>query len=402
MKKEKFLLRLIAAALVLCMTAAILCACGSSATVMTVTVDGKSHTLSSDEMDVLMRVKKLEIACSLLLTRSYDTVSYWAKKTDDDVTYEDYYNDIVYDQLKAILVEKYLFDLYDLSISKDKLDTYKTQLNKSVKEMGGKGSYKQYWGYTPSEYYDVYMMAVARSEAVLDYLCGENGINKVTAEDLEAYYLDNFVGYQFIMLDMKNKVKRDEDDNRIVKTEKDKDGKEVESDEYETEAITDEKEKEEKQLLPDVILKELENGADFRELIDKYSDDYYSVTYSDGWFINKESTFINSTLTKAVKELEIGEYTTEAVTVNTNYKYIVKRVELKEKVYEDEKYLEIFENYEDTVKYDKYENLVEVYFDKIAVNEDKIKEYSIADTYLSKYADAYYQQYIASLYGGLS
>lgn len=383
-----------AAALVACLIISAFAACGSAKTLMSVTKDGKTYTISTDEFSLLMKIKKLDICCSMLVTRSRDTASYWATTTDDGETYEEYYKNLILEQTKSILVEKYLFDVNGLSISSDKLAGYKSNIKTQNTYYGGKGAYKQYFGYTAADYYNIYMMMVARSEAVVDFLFGENGSQKLTAEDLETYYKENYVGYQFIMLDMENKVKLDEEGNRIIAKEEDSEGNEVDSDSYETEALTDE-EKETKQTLVQAILDELAEGASFEDMIAKYSDAYYSVEFPEGMFVLKDGTFLSTTITEKIKDLEIGEYTEEAIESN-KCQYIVKRVELKDKVYEDEKYLELFEEYEDTVKYDKYENYIETFFDDITVDEAVAAEYTVADTYLSKYADLYYQQWWSS------
>ena len=395
MKKGSLILRLLAAALVACLILSAFASCGSAKTLMSVTKDGKTYTISTDEFSLLMKIKKLDICCSMLVTRSRYTASYWATKTDDGETYEDYYKNLILEQTKSILVEKYLFDANGLSISSDKLAGYKSNIKTQNTYYGGKGAYKQYFGYTAADYYNVYMMMVARSEAVVDFLFGENGSQKLTAEDLETYYKENYVGYQFIMLDMENKVKLDEEGNRIIAKEKDSEGNEVDSDSYETEALTDE-EKETKQTLAKAILDELAEGASFEDMIAKYSDAYYSVEFPEGMFVLKDGTFLSTAITEKIKDLEIGEYTEEAIESN-KCQYIVKRVELKDKVYEDEKYLELFEEYEDTVKYDKYENYIETFFDDITIDEAVSAEYTVADTYLSKYADLYYQQYWSSI-----
>ena len=394
MKKGSLILRLLAAALVACLIISAFAACGSAKTLMSVTKDGKTYTISTDEFSLLMKIKKLDICCSMLVTRSRDTASYWATTTDDGETYEEYYKNLILEQTKSILVEKYLFDVNGLSISSDKLAGYKSNIKTQNTYYGGKGAYKQYFGYTAADYYNIYMMMVARSEAVVDFLFGENGSQKLTAEDLETYYKENYVGYQFIMLDMENKVKLDEEGNRIIAKEEDSEGNEVDSDSYETEALTDE-EKETKQTLVQAILDELAEGASFEDMIAKYSDAYYSVEFPEGMLVLKDGTFLSTTITEKIKDLEIGEYTEEAIESN-KCQYIVKRVELKDKVYEDEKYLELFEEYEDTVKYDKYENYIETFFDDITVDEAVAAEYTVADTYLSKYADLYYQQWWSS------
>lgn len=400
MKKRSLILKLLAAALTACLLVSVLSGCGSVRTLMSYTVDGKTYTIGTDEFELLMKIKKLDICCASLVTRSTDNSSFWGSTTEDGETYEDFYKNLIMDQTKAVLVEKYLFDVNGLSISQDKLDGYKSSIKTQNDLYGGRGAYKQYFGYTAADYYNIYMMMVARSEAVSDYLFGENGEYKVTAEDLETYYNENYVGYQFIMLDMENKVKLDEDGNRIVATEEDDEGNETETDAYETEELTDE-EKEEKQTLAKAILDELAEGASFEEMIEKYSDAYYSVEFPEGMFVLKDGTFINSTVTEKIKDLEIGEYTEEAISVGSDsYQYIIKRVDLKPKAYEDEKYLELFEGYEDTVMMDKYEKYIETFFDSITVDTAIASEYTMQDTFLSSYADLYYQQYVSSLYSG--
>ena len=333
MKKTNLFTKLIATALVLCFAMTMLASCGAGETVMS--YDNGKYTITEEEFALLMRIKKLDYFCNMLYTSKNDTATFWNtdSKNEKGQTYEQLYKELVMNQTKAILVEKYLFDTMGLTISQDKLDSYKAAIKTAETNYGGKGAYKQYFGYTASDYYNVYMEMVARSEALLEALCGENGELKVTEADLDTYFKDNYVGYQFIVLDMNNKVKRDENGNRIVKMTKDAEGNEIESDVYETEALTDE-EKSEKQILADKIFAELEAGTKtFEELIAEYSDEYYSVEFPEGQFVISEGTFINATVTEKVKDLEIGEYTEEAISVDSDkYQYIVKRIELKEEV----------------------------------------------------------------------
>ncbi len=402
MKKTKILTKLLAFALVLCMAVPMLASCGSNDTVMSMSIDGKTYTLSEEEFSLLLTIKKLEYCCNLGITTGTDTAAIWSTTTEEGgtETIEMFYKNLIVDQAKAILIEKYLFEKYNLSISDETLKENKDAKKEAV--ANGAGSYKQYYGYTADQYYDIYMQMVARSEVVIDFLCGENGEQRVTEDDLLTYYTENYVGYQFIMLDMNNKVKLDEEGNRVVKTteqtvegdehNEEEHTHEVEQEAFETEKLTDE-EKSEKQNLPATILAELEAGtATFEELVQKYSDDYHSVNFPEGIFVLKEGIFLYDAVDKAAKELEVGEYTTEAISIDSDaYKYIVKRVDLKEKAYEDETYADFFESYEETVKYGKYEDFIKTYFDDVVVDEAVAGRHTVADAYLSEYADLYYQ-----------
>ena len=425
MKKTNLLIKLIALALVICTATLLLASCGKKAqtTVLSFEADGKTYTISEEEFALLMRIRKRIIFCNLLYTTSKDTASFWATKSSEDAekTNEQYYKEIVMDQIKAVLVEKYLFDKNGLSISQDTLDGYKSSIKTAEKEQGGKGAYKQYYGYTAKTYYEVYEPMVYRSENLYKTLCADDGELALTAENLKSYYEEHYVGYQYIVLDMKNKVVLDEEGNRVLATkkEKDEDGNEIEVDDtaYKKEELTTE-EKEDKQNLGASILKELENGTlTFEQAIEKYSDEYYSVEFSEGWFVDKEGTFVNATVTDKVKDLEIGETFAEVIT-SGDYQYIVKRIDLKADVYEkyekdengdvlkdendkevENKYYEFFEDFEETVKYDKYEKYVESYFDQITVDSAIVESYTLQNTFLSPYVDYYYQMILYYYYG---
>lgn len=404
MKKTNLFIKLLAAALAVCFTLAVLTGCGDSGeTAMTYEKDGKSFTLTEDDFALLMKIKKIDYFCNMLYTTQKDTATFWATDSGTDgKTNEQFYKELVVDQAKAILVEKYLFESLDLTLSQDVLDKNNKSKKDAIKQYGGTGFYKQKFGYSANDYYDVYMQMVNRSEALLEKLCGEGGEYAVTDEDLEKYYQENYVGYQFIVLDMENKVVLDEEGNRVIATTKDAEGNETEADYYKTEALTDE-EKSEKQTLAKTIFAELEAGTmSFEELVQKYSDEYYSVAFPEGQFVLADGTFINATVTEKVKDLEIGEYTEEVISVDSDkYQYIVKRIDLKEKVYDADAYLDLFDGYDVTVKYDKYENLIQSYLEDVVVNDTVVSAYTMKDTPLSDYVDDYYQNYLYYYYYGI-
>lgn len=432
MKNKNLWLKLIAMALVVCTATLLFAGCNKKAetTVMSFTADnGKTYTINEQEFDMLMKIRKRIFFCNLLYTTSKDTASFWNEKnsTEKEKTNEQYYKDLVMDQVKAVLVEKYLFEANNLTISQDTLDGYKTSIKTAEKEQGGKGAYKQYYGFTAKANYEIYEPMVDRSEMLYKALCADNAMLAATAETLKAYYEEHYVGYQYIMIDLKNKVVTDENGNRVVNTKKEKDetGKEVEvpGDSYKTEKYDSTKEEdkkamEAKQNLGASILKELENKTiTFEEAIAKYSDAYYSVEFAEGTFVDKESVFLNSTVNDKVKDLEVGEQYAEVI-ASGDYHYIVKKVPLKAGVYEEyekdengeikkdeegknieNKYFDQFKDFEETVEYDSYEKYVESFFDKITVDTAITDKYTMQKTFLSPYVDYYYQMILYYYYG---
>ena len=193
------------------------------------------------------------------------------------------------------------------------------------------------------------------------------------------------------MLDMNKDVTRDEDGNRVQKTEKDKDGKETTLDEYEYTNLTDDQKEAKKNTVKE-IEKALKEGADFAELIEKYSDSFESVEHAKAYIISKDGTLINTTVQEKVKDFKVGDYTEEGISYsNDNYTYFVKKVELPVKAYEEEEYEEFFTSFDDDMKDGKYSDMCDEYVDKIVVNDSVVSKYSFVKAFLSDYVNTRYQ-----------
>ncbi len=401
MKKTNACIKLLAAILVIAMTAVLFAGCNKSdEVVMSFEKDGKTYTITESEFSLFMRVRKRLIFQNLLKTTSGDTATFWeGASSEEGKTNEQYYMDLTLEQVKSALVEKYLFESLGLTVN----DDYKATIKAMEVSVGGRGAYKQYYGYKATDYYNIYENMVDKSEKLLEHLTADGAMLDASADDIDKYYKENFVGYQYIVIDLVNKVVRDEDGNRVLTKVKDKDGKEVDGKSYKTEKLTEE-EKTEKQNLAKSILEELakEDGKSFEELIKEHSDDYYSVEYSEGWFIEKDAQLVNKTVTDKIKDLEIGEHTAEAIE-SGNYRYIVKRVDLKDKVYEqndENKYKEFFVDFDKAVEFDKYENYVKDFYTEIKVDEAILSKYTLKDTFLSPAVNDYYNNILSQYFGG--
>ena len=425
---KKTAIKIISFIIVLAMGISVLAGCSSSK-VMTLNVDGKQYSATLSEYLLFMKVTKLNLFCYTLgVTKEYDKYIWKINVSGTDQTYEQYYNQYVHDLLRTAVIEKYLFDKYGLEISDATLATYKQSIQSSNKSYGGAGAYKQYFGYTASDYYNYYQKATERSKLIINYLYeGENAKDPVTEAEKETYYNENYESYQYIVLDMNNKISKDDEghfigvdssnNEYILSVEKQEDGAVkienlgrvdgTETDltkvtivDFKMTELTDE-EKQEKATLSEVIISQLDenNGANFKDLMLEYSDLYVNYEYENGLVISKDGYIINNTsVMEKARALEENAYT-EAISVSEGaYTYIIKRMALPEKAYELDEYTNLFTSFDLLVQDYKYGKLLENYREMVVIDEDALSKYTIAEAFLSDYVD-YYRRLVASLTG---
>ena len=414
MKSSKIITRVVVAVLIFAMAVTILASCGSKA-VMTLEIDGKKYTVTESEYSTFMTVNKMLLFSNNNWPRLYDQIVW----TMND-TFESDQNSQIRELMEDVVVEKYLLDKYGLSLSAATLAGYKENIKKANNDAGGPGAFKQYYGYTAKQLYDYYQTWYDGRQLLLSHLyTGANATDPVTDEERETYYKENYKGYMYIYLDMNNKlakvenpdgddfyigldssnveyklsIKINDEDNVDIENLGRVDGKEVEDISkveivsLKTEALTDE-EKEEKSNLPDAIIADLDEGKEtFKELMLKYSDDYVSYLYENGFMVNKDANFISNTdVMTAVNKLEVGEYTSAIGVEESKKYYIVNRIELAEKAYADEdgEFADLFTSFEDLVIYEKFDTLLHSYKDKIVVDEKAVEKFKMSTTFLSK------------------
>lgn len=411
----KNIIKATAIILLVAFTAAVLVSC-SSEPVLTLTVtdeDGTEHTYEMlyDEYKAYMSQYKFN------LINSNDTYYYtyygytygtatveglgdglFTDDLDKSVT------EAVQNLLKNYVVERYLSEKYGVTVTEEQRATNENYVNALIKNLGGKGSFKQKMGCTPEQY-----LAFSESYNIhynlFDYLYGDNGVIEVTEDDTDKYYNDNFYAFRYLVVDLKNEVELDEDGNRVMNDA---------GDEYKRTAIDDSTEEGKEKLsdkgfIPEKIKSDLAAGIPFEELIEKYSDEYNSVLYAHDGVIYSEYTdgviltFDNAILT-TLATLGTGDVSGQITTVSENYVYFVERLELPEKAYEDEKYAQWFvyentldaadgEEEKETVLVNAFDDLVRNYLyettcsalaEKITANDDLMAKYTIKNAFMPK------------------
>ncbi|MCQ2436278.1 MAG: hypothetical protein MJ101_05170, partial [Clostridia bacterium] len=144
----------------------------------------------------------------------------------------------------------------------------------------------------------------------------------------------------------------------------------------------------EKSYFPQAILDKAAEGTEFKDLMLKYSDSILSYVYADGVMIHKDGYFVNNeTVMSAARALEIGKVSDAVSISDGEYQYIIKRIPLAEKAYEDEKFADLFTDYKDVVVDAKYEELTKPYTEAVIVDSDTIGKYTMKGIYTAPVLD---------------
>ena len=391
--------------------------------------NGKTYTLSEAEYSVLMTIVKQNLFSQYFYYGYYygpqDTAAFWNQKTDEGKTYEQLYVENVLEIAKSTVIEQYLaaengivdengkLNFGDNTDLKKEYEDAIAAIAEGVKSLGGKGSYNRYYGYLPADLENYYMMTY-RSKLVMDKLYEKTPL---TDEQLDEYYKENFKQYIIILINKEEDIKyeKDSDGEYVLDDNGNKKPYYVVYDEsgstkyvtdiskeyleekkytlaysYQYEKITDETRKSAKAELADEILAKLGEGASFEELAMEYSDEMLTHYYKPGYMVDGD-LISDDVARKAIKDLEIGEYTKDSFVISSKYEYIVKRVELTEKAYthadedaEDKTYADLFGTYVDAVESKKYSDMLEEMSKSAAVNTAVTSKYTMKDTFLSK------------------
>lgn len=391
--------------------------------------DGKTYTLSEAEYEVLMTIVKQNLFSQYFYYGYYygpqDSAAFWSQKTSDGKTYEQLYTENVLDIAKSTVIEQYLavskglvdaegnLRFGDDAELKKEYDAAVAEIAENVKSLGGKGSYKRYYGYLPADLENYYKMTY-RSKLVMDKIYEETPL---TDEQLEKYYTENFKQYIIILINKEEDIKYEKDSNgeyvlddngnkkpyyavydesgstkyvTDISKEYLEENKYTLAYVYQYEKITDETRKSDKSGLADEILTKLKDGASFEDLAAEYSDEMLTHYYKPGYMVDGD-IIDDDVAREAIKDLEVGEYTEKSFTISSKYEYIIKRVELTEKAYthadedaEDKTYAALFEGYVDAVESKDYSDMLEERAKDVAANTSITSKYTMKDTFLSK------------------
>lgn len=297
-----------------------------------------------------------------------DNQEIWTSKLSEDVTVNDYLTALANSTVLQTVLCLGLFDEYGLSLSDAEIANIEVQMQNYITAAGSKSALnKMLSAYGANA--DTMKSIVIDSLKVAklrSYLYGENGISVATDEEKDTYYKENYMCAKLIFISSQKEYEFDENGNCIL---------DEKTGVYKTRDLTEE-EKAAKKALFDSVEARVNAGEDFDSLMRAYTMNLDMANYEDGYYFTSNSSFLEQTVISTVSEMEIG--TVKSLTTDSGW-YIIKRCELRDKAYDDDKYKGLmFSDMVDTVHSAKLQKLIEPYVDEVVMDKDIMEKYQIA------------------------
>ncbi len=294
-----------------------------------------------------------------------DTDEFWDSVLYDDVTAEQYLNDLVLENTKRSLLCMGLFDRYGLSMPQTMLDDIDAYIDDLVTEYadGDRDAFNTVlaeYGIDLDQLRDIYI-AEDKAMVLFEHLYAKGGPRTITEEGLDAYYRENYVRIRHIYVNT-GYVQLT---NEAGFPQYDSSGNAL------TRPLTEE-ELAKKQETIDKIDEALAAGKEFSEVYEEFSEDKY---YVNGYYLTKDTPFISEVVTASF-ELEIGEWVCVKSDYGTHY---IKRLQLEDNAYNESTNSDFFSNYADTVADADFYAYLTSLLDEITVNMEEISRYSVRD-----------------------
>ncbi len=297
-----------------------------------------------------------------------NTEEFWKSELIDGISAAEYFDTVILENIQYTMVCMQLFEEYGLVISASEKQSIQDRISDYLKEyaQGNRNLFNQVLGEygVNAKLLEKIYIDDAKVSKVYDYLYGEEGKTPLTAEQLEAYYQDNYVHFQMIFINNKYRNKTDSngkyitDDSGLVLTE-------------ELDADT----KAQRDAAIQKVQEGLAAGEAFADLYETYSE---LKAYENGYYFSTGTTYNDKIYYDLIQKARTME-PEETATVEGDYgTCIIQKLELNEGAWEDKGNSDFFDNYKDTVGDTVFREFLREYFDDITVDTEAIAAYSIA------------------------
>ncbi|MBO4423303.1 MAG: hypothetical protein J5879_07675 [Clostridia bacterium] len=310
-----------------------------------------------------------------------DSAEFWEAESDG-VKNSDRLREISEDALKKRLVSNYLFDVYQLKLTSEEtkaIDQLVTRISNMMNDASaGTAGVKadDVFGELDISESDLKEILTidAKTAALQDHFYGEEGIAKITDEQREKYYNENYYRFRLLYL-MDGDFVRDNDGNIVYNDEGAAKTTEISDERYE-----------EKLALAKDILQKVRAGEDIEGYIEEYSEELEKDDYKNGHYLCSVNEY-GSLISASVMKLKINE----TGLLDTKYGiYVIQRIELDPGAWKDPENEagEDFYNFEQLVTEKEFDDHLANFYDGIEIDRsvtDKYKMEELPYTFLWQY-----------------
>jgi len=297
--------------------------------------------------------------------------------TTETMTVSAYLDMRIREIVKNNCISLYLFDSYGLQLPSPTVSAINAAIDSEIENAGGRKELNEALAPIMLNVNTLRQMYIADEKInyLYEYLYGDTslgttGAEPITNEQYKTFYEKNYVCVRHIyvrtvdknVLDENGEVQYNEDGSVLI-------------------ANLTEEEAAEKRALCDTIMQELENGADFSALEEKYSEDAGRHTLKHGYVISSSTSLPDDFVNNAF-DMEIGEIRRVDASYAT---HIMLRCPLPENIWQDKDYSVLLGDFTEYVKSDVYAEKIASYIEKIVYNEALWQKHTTLNTPVTAY-----------------
>lgn len=230
-------------------------------------------------------------------TDASDTEEFWNSKFDDERTVEEYFTELLNEEITNYLISQDLYKRYKLKLSSSTKKSISNDIKEKIEFYGGRGSLnatlsKMMLNIDALE--QIYLWE-AKHDYVYNALFGQGGPLEITDSVLINYYEENYSRIKYVVF-YTTDIETDDNGDYVYDEQGNLVSKPLSAEQLEAKInkINEFKEK-------------LDSGIDFDTLIENYSE-YDTSSYPNGFFISENDLDIWGTeIFKAVKDAKVGD-----------------------------------------------------------------------------------------------
>ncbi len=302
------------------------------------------------------------------VSSSNNNDAYFDTAYNDDMTYEDKLMEEINYNIKVFLVCLTLFEEFGLKVSDSAREEIELSMNDLIESYGSKEELNL--ALAP---YDIdcktleeIMLIEWKANEVFDYLYGDGGPRKISDEKIDGFYRENYRLMDMIIIFTGVEYEKDSDGKLVVDST---------TGSYKTKALSEE-DRAKKVVLANDIVTKLQNGEDFDALKKQYNEDVNKDEFESGYYMlpANDVDVYGTDIVVAAQSTEIGGVTKVE---DENVIYIMKRKELKDKPYLDEKYSVQFSNLLEYCRLVDFKEYMTELVKEVKTKEENVSKYSV-------------------------